>query len=66
VRDGDIIRLDAINGTLEALVDPAEWEARTITEIAPEAEKPYLLGRKLFAGVRQIVTTAEEGASFVV
>jgi phosphogluconate dehydratase len=66
VRDGDIIRLDAINGTLEALVDASEWEKRSITEIAPEAEKPYLLGRKLFAGVRHIVTTAEEGASFVV
>jgi phosphogluconate dehydratase len=66
VRDGDIIRLDAIYGTLEALVEASVWQSRTITEIAPEAEKPYLLGRKLFAGVRQIVTTAEEGASFVV
>ena len=28
VRDGDIIRLDAVAGTLEALVDAAEWAAR--------------------------------------
>ena len=28
VRDGDIVRLDAEAGTLEALVEPAEWAAR--------------------------------------
>ncbi len=66
VRDGDIIRLDAINGTLEALVDTEVWAQRAIIHIPPEAAQPYLLGRKLFAGVRGIVTTAEEGASFVI
>ena len=28
VRDGDVIRLDAVAGTLDALVDAAEWAAR--------------------------------------
>ena len=28
VRDGDLIRLDAVAGTLQALVDPASWAAR--------------------------------------
>ena len=30
VRNGDIIRLDAVAGTLSALVDPAEWERREV------------------------------------
>ena len=30
IRDGDIIRLDAINGTLDVLVDADEWAARDI------------------------------------
>ena len=29
MRDGDRIRLDAVAGTLDALVDAAEWAART-------------------------------------
>ena len=28
VRDGDVIRLDAVAGTLQALVDPVSWAAR--------------------------------------
>ena len=37
VRDGDIIRLDAVNGTLDALVDAAEWDAR---ELAAMLRRP--------------------------
>jgi phosphogluconate dehydratase len=66
VRDGDIIRLDAMHGTLEALVDADIWAKREVANIAPEAAQPYLLGRKLFGSIRKVVTTAEEGASFVV
>lgn len=65
VRDGDIIRIDANAGTLEALVDAGQWASREIMPIAEEADRPYLLGRKLFANARQTVTTAEEGASFI-
>ncbi len=66
VRNGDIIRLDAVNGTLEALVEATEWASREVTKIAPESTQPYLLGRKLFASVRGLVSEAEQGASFVV
>nr|WP_297357618.1 phosphogluconate dehydratase [uncultured Caldimonas sp.] len=64
VRDGDVIRLDAVAGTLEALVDAAEWARR---EVAPMPEEladvhAYQLGRELFAGMRRNVLTAEEGA----
>jgi phosphogluconate dehydratase len=64
VRDGDIIRLDAVAGTLEALVDAATWASRESATIAPaQAEaNGHDLGRELFAGMRRNVKSAEEGA----
>jgi phosphogluconate dehydratase len=64
VRDGDRLRLDAVAGTLEALVDPAEWAARVPSERPPELaeDAAHGLGRELFAGLRRNVTSAEEGA----
>ncbi len=64
VRDGDLIRLDALAGTLDALVDPAEWAARApATLTAAQAEvNAHDLGRELFAGMRRNVRSAEEGA----
>jgi phosphogluconate dehydratase len=64
VRDGDIIRLDADAGTLEARVAPAEWAARTPAAIDPaQAEaNTHDLGRDLFGGMRRTVRSAEEGA----
>ena len=35
VRDGDVIRVDAHAGTLEALVDAAEWQRREPATLAP-------------------------------
>ena len=64
VRDGDVIRLDAVAGTLTALVDEATWDARDIA--VPSAEHMQIhahdLGRELFAGLRRNVLSAEEGA----
>jgi phosphogluconate dehydratase len=64
VRDGDIIRLDAVAGTLNALVDEAEWAAREVATLSPEHAdiNNHGLGRELFAGMRRNVTSAEEGA----
>ena len=64
VRSGDIIRLDASAGTLQALVDPAEWDAREPATISPAqaADNGHDLGRELFAGMRRNVLSAEEGA----
>jgi phosphogluconate dehydratase len=64
VRDGDLIRLDAVKGTLEALVDPAEWARREVAQLTPERAdiNSHGLGRELFAGMRRNVTSAEEGA----
>jgi phosphogluconate dehydratase len=59
VRDGDIIRLDAEAGVLQALVDPDEWAARE-QAVAPPA--PHGTGRELFAMMRH-ADEAELGAS---
>jgi phosphogluconate dehydratase len=64
LRDGDVIRLDAVAGTLDALVDDATWAAReaaTITD-AQTDDNAHGLGRELFGGMRKNVTSAEEGA----
>ncbi len=64
VRDGDIIRLDAVAGTLDALVPADEWQQRTPATLeAAQAEvNGHDLGRELFAGMRRNVKSAEEGA----
>jgi phosphogluconate dehydratase len=64
VRTGDLIRLDAVAGTLDALVDAAEWAAREIAPMPIELTESnaYGLGRELFGGMRRNVRTAEEGA----
>ena len=64
VRDGDLIRLDAVAGTLTALVEAAAWAARPVAEIdAAQAEdNAHDLGRELFGGMRRTVRSAEEGA----
>jgi phosphogluconate dehydratase len=64
VRDGDLIRLDAVAGTLEALVDETTWAAREVAPQPAELAQAHGrgLGRELFAGMRRNVLTAEEGA----
>jgi len=64
VRDGDIVRIDAHAGTLDALVDADVWSAREVAVLPPvhaDANgRDY--GRELFAGMRRNVVSAEEGA----
>jgi phosphogluconate dehydratase len=64
VRDGDLIRMDADAGVLQALLPGAEWAARVPATLDPlEAEvNGHDLGRELFAGLRRNVRSAEEGA----
>jgi phosphogluconate dehydratase len=64
VRDGDLIRLDAVAGTLAVLVPEDEWAARETATLS-EAQRiadGHGLGRELFAGMRRNALTAEEGA----
>ena len=62
VRDGDIIRVDAEAGTLQALVEQAEWNVRS-TPSADLTSSHVGMGRELFAMFRGSVSTAEEGAA---
>jgi phosphogluconate dehydratase len=62
IRNGDIIRVDGKAGTLEALVDPAEWAARTLATADLSANQ-HGVGRELFAVFRDAVGTADAGAS---
>jgi phosphogluconate dehydratase len=64
LQDGDLVRLDAVAGTLQALVPDAEWAARAVAQIRPEAveDNGHGLGRELFTGIRRNVKSAEEGA----
>ena len=64
VRDGDVIRLDALAGKLDVLVDEAEWAARLPAVLDPEQaeDNAHGLGRELFGGMRRTVRSAEEGA----
>ena len=60
LREGDIVRLDGEAGTLEALVDAAEWQAR---EHAPNTSHcAWDIGRNLFAFNRAMVSPADQGA----
>ncbi|WP_200946996.1 phosphogluconate dehydratase [Lysobacter sp. Root494] len=60
IRDGDAIRIDADAGTMDALVDINEWNARA-PELAPLQPNRTGLGRELFALMRTQVGTAEQG-----
>jgi phosphogluconate dehydratase len=64
VRDGDLIRLDAVAGTLAVLLPADEWAERETATLPDElrAGNGHGLGRDLFAGMRRNALTAEEGA----
>jgi phosphogluconate dehydratase len=64
VRDGDVIRLDAVAGTLAVLLPADEWAEREFATLsdAQRAADGHGLGRELFAGMRRNALTAEEGA----
>jgi phosphogluconate dehydratase len=64
LQDGDVIRLDALKGTLQVLVSPTQWDARLAATLPAGLKESNALGmgRELFAGMRRNALTAEEGA----
>jgi phosphogluconate dehydratase len=62
VRDGDIIRLDAHAGTLEALVPDDVWASRKMAT-ADLSSSHIGMGRELFAMFRREISEAEQGAA---
>ena len=64
VRDGDLIRLDALAGDLNVLLPAAEWAARTADSLPDSIRHADSqgMGRELFTSMRRSALTAEEGA----
>jgi phosphogluconate dehydratase len=64
LRNGDVVRLDADRGTLDALVEADEWAAREVAPLGDAQREAHAhgLGRELFGGMRRNVLSAEEGA----
>ncbi|PWQ94859.1 phosphogluconate dehydratase [Leucothrix arctica] len=61
LRDGDVIRVDCENGTVGALVDDAEWNAREL-QTTPSEKEDFGFGRELFSAFRKNAGDAEAGA----
>ena len=64
VMDGDVIRLDAVAGTLNVLVAESVWAERAFAAmpVALMEANGVGMGRELFSGMRRHALTAEEGA----
>ena len=60
VRDGDLVRVDAVAGTLDVLVDEATWSARTPAPYNALSHTGF--GRELFTNFRRQAGGAEQGA----
>jgi phosphogluconate dehydratase len=63
LRDGDILRLDAKAGVLEAQVEAGVLAART--PVKPSLDAAFGVGRELFTRLREGATPADEGASIL-
>jgi phosphogluconate dehydratase len=63
LRDGDIVRLDAVAGTLTALVP--DFDSRTPVTADLSANE-HGIGRELFAAFRRGVSSCDTGAALVV
>ncbi len=62
LRDGDLIRLDAMAGSLEAKVDAGTWAARD--QVHVDLSRHHVgMGRELFACLRNAVGSAKTGAT---
>jgi phosphogluconate dehydratase len=61
VHDGDVIRVDGVNGTLQVLLEPAELAARE--PAVNHLDNGVGCGRELFGFMRMAFSSAEQGAS---
>ncbi|HUA79605.1 MAG TPA: phosphogluconate dehydratase [Dyella sp.] len=61
VRDGDIIRLDAVHGKLDVLVDAAQLAARDVA-VEDLSRHQHGMGRELFGLFRRNAVAADLGA----
>ena len=64
IREGDMVRVDAIAGTLNVLVDEAEFAARE-PATADLSEYDVGMGRELFSRFRALALPADQGAGIL-
>jgi phosphogluconate dehydratase len=64
VRDGDIIEVNADENRVELFVSKEELAQRQV-DVKDLSEEREGMGREMFNGLRQILTTPEQGASCV-
>ena len=62
IQEGDIIRLDAVQGTLSVLLSGDELQSRNI-ETPDLTHNHFGMGRELFSAFRHIAGHADQGAS---
>ncbi|WP_404863871.1 phosphogluconate dehydratase [Georhizobium sp. MAB10] len=62
IREGDMVRVDAVSGELSVLVEAGEWETREAVT-ADLTGNGFGMGRELFAAFRAVAGPASEGAS---
>lgn len=62
IRTGDVVRLDAVHGRLDVLVEPSEWASRAPAE-ADLSESHAGTGRELFGLFRAAAGRADAGAA---
>jgi len=64
IREGDMVRVDAVAGTLNVLVDEAEFAARE-PATADLSEYDVGMGRELFTRFRTLALPADQGAGIL-
>jgi len=62
IQEGDIIRIDAVKGTIEVLIEDIALKTRVPAHV-DLSDNEYGMGRELFAPFRRIAGAAEHGAS---
>ena len=60
IQDGDVIRLDAVTGVLEVLVNDTQWSERALAALPSPPVAGF--GRELFKNMRRHAGGAEQGA----
>ncbi|MGB0204388.1 MAG: phosphogluconate dehydratase [Neptuniibacter sp.] len=63
VQDGDLIRLDGVEGSLQLVADDDQWLSRPMEAHSVPAEYRQSMGRELFSSFRSQVSCSEEGAT---
>lgn len=64
IRDGDVVRVDGQDGTLDVVSTEDDWKARLVT--VRNTHDQTGVGRELFTLFRRNVSSAESGASSLV